>query len=39
MENLARIAASRKTGAEPLTADGKPIGLTAADSATLDRES
>lgn len=31
MEHLARITASRKTGAEPLTADGKPIGLTIAD--------
>ena len=31
MKNLARIIASRKTGTEPLTADGKPTGLTIAD--------
>jgi hypothetical protein len=31
MDNLARIAASRKTGAEPFIADGRPTGRTLAD--------
>ncbi|MGH3201343.1 MAG: hypothetical protein ACRDP5_04705 [Streptosporangiaceae bacterium] len=31
MDGLARISASRKTGAEPLTAAGRPTGLTLAD--------
>jgi hypothetical protein len=31
MDNLARIAASRKTGAEPFIADGRPTGMTLAD--------
>ena len=31
MDSLARITASRKTGAEPLTAAGRPVGPTVAD--------
>jgi len=31
MESLARVSASRKTGAEPFTAAGRPVGATVAD--------
>lgn len=31
MERLARISASRKTGAEPFTVGGRPVGATVAD--------
>ncbi len=31
MESLARISASRKTGAEPVMAAGRPVGATVAD--------
>jgi hypothetical protein len=31
MESLARVSASRKTGAEPFTAAGRPAGVTVAD--------
>jgi hypothetical protein len=31
MESLARVSASRKTGAEPFTAAGRPAGATVAD--------
>jgi len=31
MDSLARIKASRKTGAEPLTANGQPVGPTLSD--------
>lgn len=37
MESLARISASRKTGAEPLTAAGEPVGATVGEILTLEQ--